>query len=278
MIGLYGNTHFELENLIDMTGFDAIQLEIWRAIAVTRPDVRQGILLVDDDIVSRKYMSVSPEFAMLDDAYKNYLSLPETDPLKQTGTEIFKNYGYNAFSLFLKFAYGAHDPMCMYQLWDLYPGWRTDSTKRKLTSIAPHFMSLINWIDGLVTANVFTKIGRAYLLTIDSNGYSMEHRDPSLDPDMPRDHTAEFIHVRPNTNRPFYVYDQDADVKHYIQSRVAWFNPNDTHGGGCVMEPSYAIRIDGIFSEEFKRKMGIAEGAQLTAPVVSGTGGYKQAL
>ena len=69
--------------------------------------------------------------------------------------------------------------------------------------------------------------------------------------------SPEFIHVRPTVDRPFYVYDTEQKKKHYIESRVGWWNDKDLHGGEVSPKPSYALRIDGIFTDEFRKKIGI---------------------
>jgi len=254
MKGLHGLPFYELEKFIDMESFDKIQIDIWKGIAVARSKVRHGYLppylIYDPDKLSSK-LTVRPLMA----AYQEYKNLPDTDILKVTGEEIRKVYGHNALTTFLKYAYGAHDACAHYLFWDHFAGWRDNVDHRTFTDIVEDFPTLISWIDNLVTDGIFSNIGRAYLISIDSNGHSFEHCDPALDPDVDSDVYPEFIHIRPNLNRQFYVYDIDEKKKYYLNSRVGWWNDRDMHGGEVSAEPSYAIRIDGIFTNEFRHKI-----------------------
>jgi hypothetical protein len=258
MNGLYGKTHFELEEFIDLTRFDQIQLDIWKGIAIAKPLVRNGYL-IHNRAFDLADMSYELDFVPLMLAYEEYVKLPDTDPIKITGEEINNKHGYNALATFIKYAFGAHDLYSHFSFWDYYPGWRSDTNQRQLNEAVEYFPSLIDWINGLVDQDVFSNIGRAYLIALDANGYSFEHKDPPLDPDVDSNIFPEFIHVRFNTDRPFYVYDSVLKEKHYIKTRVGWWNDRDIHGGDVINKPSYAVRIDGIFSNNFKRKIGIVE-------------------
>ena len=55
-------------------------------------------------------------------------------------------------------------------------------------------------------------------------------------------------------NLPSYA---EKKKKYYINSRVGWWNDRDIHGGDTSPAPSYAIRIDGIFTDEFRKQIGL---------------------
>lgn len=255
MYGLYGKTHFDLEEFIDLSVFDELHLDIIKGISIAKPIALNGYL-VPHSIYEDEDLSYKLHYKPLMDAYQYFLNLPESDPIKIEGIKIKAEHGYNALAMFLKYYYGAHDLLSHYMFWDHYSGWRENTNHRKLTTVAQHFPTLIEWIDQLKDV-VFSNIGRAYLITIDSNGYSFEHRDPPLDPDNVSKKAPEFIHIRPNLKRPFYVYDSEKKEKHYLKNRIGWWNDRDIHGGEVILEPSYAIRIDGLFTDDFRRKIGI---------------------
>jgi hypothetical protein len=52
-----------------------------------------------------------------------------------------------------------------------------------------------------------------------------------------------------------YVRDSLTLEKYYVNSRVAYWNDQDRHGGDPSNTPTYAIRIDGKFTEKFKEKI-----------------------
>jgi hypothetical protein len=74
-----------------------------------------------------------------------------------------------------------------------------------------------------------------------------------------RDHTDkdvchEFIWFRTNLRKPFYVLNHRTNVRRYVQSYSAWFDTvNQFHGSDACEGLSFSIRVDGVFTEEFRR-------------------------
>jgi len=252
MIGYYGKTHHSLDSLIDLETFDALQVDIWKGMAEARPVAFNGTLskpIADED------MSYDYYFKPVWEAYREYNLLPDTDPIKIAGEELLaKHTSRSVFATYLKYAFGAHDQYYHYHLWADEPGWKSNPDReRKYGPSAEYFPSLIKWIDNLVTIGVFKTIGRAYISAMESGGVSFEHRDaPS---DKLSDTDEEFIHIRGNYDRPFYVYNPVAKEKYYFESRVSWWNDKDVHGGDVSMSTTFAVRVDGIYTDEFRNKI-----------------------
>jgi hypothetical protein len=250
MFGINGNTHLELEQFIDLTEFDNIQIDIWKGLALSKNLAipAQFKNPTDEQYKSYSNSNIKPLFS----AYTEFCKLPDDSPLKQAGLEIEK-HSKHAFAEFIRYAFEAHDHYTLYNLLESDPGWTTSKTPLRPTEVSNYFPSLVEWILNLVDKEIFTCIGRAYLISLDSFGVSFEHRDAPADPESTID--SQFLHIRPNLKRPFYVYDPDSKEKFYVKSRVGWWNDKDTHGGDSVPEPTYAIRIDGVFSNMFKNKI-----------------------
>lgn len=249
MIGLYGRTHFELEKYVDMETFDDIQIDVWKGMALAKSITHRGQYFnnADNSLISKPWS----EFGVypVSEAYKEYNKLPDDSKIKIVGEEI-RAIDNSAFLEFLKYAYRAHDSISLYPFWNTGPGWKDYKGTRELSNVAAYFPSLIKWIDNL---DIFSFIGRAYIVSIESGGLSFEHTDLPADPTNPT--ISDFIHIRPDLVRPFYVYDNDTKEKHYIKTRVGWFNDKDVHGGDVVNETSYSLRIDGIFTDEFRTRI-----------------------
>jgi hypothetical protein len=64
--------------------------------------------------------------------------------------------------------------------------------------------------------------------------------------------------VRPNLDKPFYIWDAETDEKILTDKQAIWFNDQDWHAGGRVNKQSYSLRIDGPFTDEFRERLGIA--------------------
>lgn len=76
-----------------------------------------------------------------------------------------------------------------------------------------------------------------------------------------RDHTDttlchEFVWFRTNLRKPFYVLNQRTQEKLYVESHSAWFDTvNQFHGSDAGDGLSFSIRVDGIFTDEFRKRI-----------------------
>jgi hypothetical protein len=67
----------------------------------------------------------------------------------------------------------------------------------------------------------------------------------------------EFIHVKTDTDRPFYILNPETGERTFMNTRVAYWNESDWHGGIPIQRPTYTLRINGRFSKEFKERIGM---------------------
>ncbi|MBA3881689.1 MAG: hypothetical protein H0X73_03010 [Chthoniobacterales bacterium] len=80
-----------------------------------------------------------------------------------------------------------------------------------------------------------------------------------------RDHVScnlchEFIWFRTNLRKPFYMLNENTGEKRYVTSHSAWFDSvNQFHGGDATGELAISIRVDGLFSEDFKATIPVPE-------------------
>jgi hypothetical protein len=79
-----------------------------------------------------------------------------------------------------------------------------------------------------------------------------------------RDHDSrelchEFIWMRTNFAKPFFVLDPETGKKRYVASHSAWFDTvNQYHGADAAEGLSFSIRVDGRFTEDFRRHIPAA--------------------
>jgi hypothetical protein len=246
--GIHRKPYIDLSKFIDHRSFTALHPEICRGIALGSKDAAQGSIDVPDDFMNLEVYKNS--FKPLYKSYEEFLQLPDSDPVKINGID-FKD---NDLSTYLKLSLGAYDLYSFHVLIDFEKGWRETHNIIGEKNSAKYFPGVINWIKDLIKNNVFSYVGRATFFIQEAGGISFEHRDPSVDPEFP-EIVSEFIHIRPNVNRPFYIRDTETSEKIYIDSEIAYWNDQDCHGGDPVLIPSYAFRIDGVFTEEFKKKI-----------------------
>ncbi|HEX8302808.1 hypothetical protein [Sphingomonas sp.] len=63
----------------------------------------------------------------------------------------------------------------------------------------------------------------------------------------------EFIWLRTNLSKPFYMLDPHTGERDYVAGYSAWFDTvNQFHGADASGELSFSIRIDGVFDDAFR--------------------------
>jgi hypothetical protein len=76
-----------------------------------------------------------------------------------------------------------------------------------------------------------------------------------------RDHVStdvchEFIWFRTNLNKPFYMLNHETGEKRYVESYSAWFDTvNQFHGTDAGVGLTCSIRVDGSFTDEFRKRI-----------------------
>ena len=261
--GIGGIPYIGLDKFIDMDTFDLLQPEIFKGFALAREYAKEGTWMRPG--FDQKNGSYIWNWKPIYKAVDEYLALPDNHPIKIGGWDLYTNIKdfktRNYFTRYLKISMGAYDPYVYYFLWE-EGSWDDRSAARKLTEEANFFPQTVNWIEGMIKDNIFEHIGRVIFFLCDHDGMPFEHRDLDGKDEIFKDneyspHRNEYIHIRPNTKKPFYIWDPDTQNKYYINSRASWWNDQDWHGGDKIMEQSYGLRIDGKFTEDFRKKLGI---------------------
>jgi len=259
--GINNSPYIDMSPYLNMSQFDLLQPEIIRGFAEAREFAKEGTWMTPG--FTFEDMSYRLNWKPIYEAMNEFLALPDDNPIKIAGMPLYKDFSdykqRNKFTRFLKMAMGAYDPYIYYFLW-AEGSWDDRTAQRTLTDEAQHFPDTVKWVESLITNNIFEHIGRVIFFHCEADGIPFEHRDldarNGINVAMP--HRNEFIHVRPNTKKAFYLWDPEQKDKTYLNTRAAWWNDQDWHGGERIMEQSYSLRIDGKFTEEFRTKLGIS--------------------
>jgi len=261
MIGINNNPYYNMEQYLDMSEFERLQPEIITGFAVAREFAKEGTWMAPG--FTFENMSYRINWKPIYEAMNEFMALPEDNLIKQAGMKLmpadFKDFKErNKFTRFLKMAMGAYDPYIYYYLWE-EGSWDNRTAERKLTEEAEYFPNVVKWVEKTITDGIFEHIGRVIFFHCEADGIPFEHRDLDAKNGMnvTFDHRNEFIHIRPNTKKAFYLWDPESKNKTYLNTRAAWWNDNDWHGGEKIIEQSYSLRIDGKFTEHFRKKLGI---------------------
>jgi hypothetical protein len=114
-----------------------------------------------------------------------------------------------------------------------------------LTDDSREFSELMDFIATLP----FQSTGRMLIIYDDAGKFVPPHRD-HLETDV----CNEFVWFRTNLRKPFYVLNHASGEKKYIESYSAWFDAvNQFHGSDAVEGLSFSIRVDGKFTDEFRK-------------------------
>lgn len=89
-----------------------------------------------------------------------------------------------------------------------------------------------------------------------------------------RDHDSvelchEFIWLRTNLSKPFYMFNPDTTERAYILGHSAWFDTvNQFHGADASGTLSFSIRVDGVFDDAFRRQIPFESENRAATPSV----------
>ena len=110
----------------------------------------------------------------------------------------------------------------------------------------------------------FESTGRIIIMYDDSGRAVSAHRDHASE-----DLCHEFIWFRTNLDKPFYMLDPGTGEKLYVRSHAAWFDTvNQYHGADATGGLSFSIRVDGRFTDDFRRQIPFPDENRASAPAL----------
>ena len=228
----------DLEKHIDLTEWDNLKPEICRGIATAKDLAWDGIHFTYGEICpGAQGITVTPLWHMV----KSWKDLPEDDAFKIAG----KDLNHNQLTDYLKYSVGAYD---FYRIYPVIGEYNV------LGECSTHFPGLIKWIHSLVDSGVFQSLYQVNIITVDSGGIPWEHRDPPSE--SPLSTMSEFVHIKTDCDRPFYIVDPATGDRVFMNTRAAWWNETVWHGGLPIQRPTYTLRINGTFTDEFRTRIG----------------------
>jgi hypothetical protein len=125
---------------------------------------------------------------------------------------------------------------------------------------AKEFSELMDFIATLP----FAATGRMLIMYDDSGRAVSAHRDHDS-----ADLCHEFVWLRTNFDKPFYMLEPESGEKLYVASHSAWFDSvNQFHGADASGGLSFSIRIDGRFSDDFRRRIPFPSTGRASAPAL----------
>ena len=128
------------------------------------------------------------------------------------------------------------------------------------TEEALEFSALMDFI----TTLPFRATGRILIMYDDVAREGPAHRD-HLESEVCHD----FIWFRTSLTKPFYVLNHETGEKLYIESYSAWFDTvNQYHGSDPCKGLGISIRVDGVFTDDFKARIPVLKENRAATPAV----------
>ncbi|MDP8914162.1 MAG: hypothetical protein M3N39_11385 [Pseudomonadota bacterium] len=125
---------------------------------------------------------------------------------------------------------------------------------------ADEFSELMSFVATLP----FRETGRVIIMYDKSGRAVTAHRDHDS-----AELCHEFIWFRTNFSKPFYMLNPETGEKLYVKSHSAWFDTvNQYHGADASGGLSFSIRVDGIFTDEFRSRIPFPKENRSAAPAL----------
>jgi len=245
MKGLLDKPFLDCQSFINVEELKSLNLEICAGIAVS--DIKAGVY------------GPGIEDA---DTFGNFMLLKNKMKKSEEYKDIWNKMSHNQQNIFAKLYFNLYNPSTTVYLRE--PRKDVDPIQAYLhksksdffewTSNIDKFPKLKIWLDKL-TADVFQQYGRILFFIHEHDCKLLTHRDGlSYTP-----HSNEFLWICPTESKNFYVYDEVNKIKHYVNTPVAFFNDLDMHGGDINSAMTWSLRIDGVFTEDFRSKLNLQD-------------------
>jgi hypothetical protein len=141
---------------------------------------------------------------------------------------------------------------------DYYDLDRTDLWRR--SEEAEEFAELMDFLATLP----FEATGRMLIMYDEAGRAVTAHRDHDS-----ADLCHEFVWLRTNLDKPFFMLDPATGRRRYVEGHSAWFDTvNQYHGADATGGLSWSIRVDGRFSAAFRRQIPFPERTRSAAPAL----------
>ena len=253
--GIKSQPFLNLDPHLDIEGFKKLHYKICKGLVQSKYK-KEGNMVKPGGCgdPTEKELGFKPLYMALEE----YYALPYDHEIRTLGREIGEFDNRDQFMLFLKLSMGAYDPYQFVFLKTEDGGWECRFEEKQWTPDAALFPELRAWLENLVTTNIFKHLGRIIFFKAEHDCLMPMHRDlilPNEHDYFP--HRHEFIHLRSNLDKPFYIWDPEKDEKIIVDSHATFFNDQDWHAGGRTNKQTYSLRVDGVFTDEFRAKLGI---------------------
>ena len=244
MLGVAGKAFLDLDQHIDIAGLKSLEDEIIEGIVRANKKIvffyGPGCVLEKEHEGKVKHLGdVYLEIEKRPEEYQKLKKkFPDPDRLREYLGLLNRSVSYSTVVSLREITSGGYEGT----------SFAKNCTTTKNAALFPGLMSFAKKLP-------LKEIGRLDIFLSHSNIIGHLHSDgiPSVRTRL----LHEFIWMRPNLDKKFYVYDKDTCVKNHVRSHSAFFNSLDQHGSDPTPFTTFSVRVDGVFTDEFKRKINL---------------------
>lgn len=117
------------------------------------------------------------------------------------------------------------------------------------THLRKEFEFIFDW---LKKENIFKEIGRVQFFINPEGNSTPIHRDYAE-----KSLKDQFIWIRFNKQKDFFVYDAEENKKYFVQGHICTFDNHQWHGSEPNEFMGFSLRVDGVFTEQFLEKTNL---------------------
>jgi len=263
LLGVFGLPFVSLEPLLELGTLDAIHEEICAGLSRVPTDYTGGshrsmgimpkelehTALVDyvevirglSDTQFQVFRSLSDDPSAVDPAMRESYEWGEERAIPLSRRQM----------LWLEYRHGVYFPWKVF--YELIPNrWWTEKSRAEGKRFTRTAEALFPKTVALAKSLPFTHIGRCNLYGIRSHDHGTVHRDGHPEEQTQPD---EFITICPAANKTLFLYDRETREKVTVRGKAYWFNDFDDHGVEAEPHFRYSIRVDGVFTDEFRERI-----------------------
>lgn len=242
MNGISNKPYIDCQEFIDVEYLKSLNLEICRGIAVS--DIKAGVY--GPGVIESK-------------KYGNFLMTKTKMALSNSKIK-WNEMTHNQQNIFSKLYFDLYNPSTVVYLTeskktiDGLTAYKNKSSNQywEWCNNVNYFPNLKVWLETLL-GNIFTNYGRIIFFIHEHDCELLLHRDGI----KYYPHKNEFLWINPMMKKKFYIYDENTKQKKYVDTPVAFFNDLDIHGGDKSDTMTWSLRIDGVFTDQFRKKLNI---------------------
>jgi len=262
-IGVQGHAspYLVLDEIIEHSCFDLLHEEICLGILNFELDYTGGshksMGIVPQEFIADEYADYGQVIASFsDEEFIRFMSLADRRlpvELDYWRASTFGEDGDIRLSRkqiqYLKIRYGVYFPWKAYL--ELLPGDTSWDDKNLYACEFPEYIqSAFPMTCEFILSLPFKSIGRCNLMGLEANDHATIHRDNYEKLDNPP--VNDFITICPAGNKELFLYSSELKKKLAVPGRIYTFNDMNYHGVSAAPFFRYSIRIDGIFTDDFR--------------------------